>query len=199
MILKSTELKNKIKNLLGNDGNLLDIIIFGSSIRGKHNPNDIDILILFKLKVDKDVEYKIRKELDKYHNNISVISKTENTLFDLGFDARESILFEGESILSGKNIAESYGFSRFAGFKYNFKGWTNLQKTKFYYALNGRKKNKGISKELDAIKLSDSFIIIPIHKMELFKDFLDSWQINYKYIPIIMPSRLGKKYILENI
>src|SRR3989344_873906 len=199
MILKNTKLKNKIKNLLENEENLLDIVFFGSVIRGKQNPSDIDVLILFKSKVNKDVEYAIRKELDKHYNNISVISKTEKTLFDVGFDARESILFEGESILSGRNIAESYGFSRFAGFKYNFKGWTDLQKTKFYYALNGRRKNNGIAKELDVIKLSNSFIIVPIHKMELFKNFLDAWQINYKYIPLIMPSRLGRKSILESI
>ncbi len=199
MILKNTELKNKIKNLLENDKNLVDIIIFGSFVRGKQQPNDIDILILFKSKVDKNVEYSIRKELDKYYNNINVLSKTEKTLLDAGFDARESILFEGESILTGKNIAENYGFSRFAGFKYSFKGWTNLQKTKFYYALNGREKNRGITKELDAIKLSDSFIIVPIHNMELFKNFLDHWKITYLYIPLIIPLRLGRKSILESI
>ncbi|MBI2148490.1 nucleotidyltransferase domain-containing protein [Candidatus Woesearchaeota archaeon] len=199
MILKNTKLKNKIKNLIKNNDNLLDIMVFGSLIRGKYKPNDIDILILFRDNVDKDLEYKIRKQLAFYYSNVSVISKTEKTLFDVAFDARESILFEGESIISGKNIAENYGFSRFACFKYNFKDWTNLNKTKFYYALNGRKKNEGITKKLDAIKLSDSLIMVTINKMELFKDFLDSWKINYKYIPMLIPSRLGRKVILENI
>lgn len=199
MILQNTKLRNKIKNLIKNKNNLLDIIIFGSLIRGKNKPNDIDILIIFKDKVEKDLEYEIKKQLNIYYNNISIISKTKKTLFEPTFDARESILFEGESLISGKNIAENYGFSRFACFKYNLKNWDNLNKTKFYYALNGRRKNEGMVKKLDAIKLSDSLILISINKMELFKDFLDSWKINYKYIPMLIPYRLGRKVILENI
>ena len=63
MILKNTKLKNSIKKLIKNKDNLIDIVVFGSLVRGKYKPNDIDILILFKNNVDKDLEYEIRKQL----------------------------------------------------------------------------------------------------------------------------------------
>ena len=83
-------------------------------------------------------------------------------------------------------------------FKYNFSNWNKLQKTKFYYALNGRGSAKGIFQQLEGIKLSDQIILIPLDKIELFRDFLESWELDYKYIPMIIPERLGKKKILEN-
>ena len=42
---------------------LKDIVLFGSFVRGKAKPEDIDILIIFKTKVNKDVEYELKKLL----------------------------------------------------------------------------------------------------------------------------------------
>ena len=47
--LKNTKLKSELKDFLKKNRHiLLDIIIFGSFIKGKEKPNDIDILILYK-------------------------------------------------------------------------------------------------------------------------------------------------------
>ena len=140
---------------------------------------DVDVLVLFKEKVNKNTEYALRKEIEKYHPNIAIISQTVKTVMEDSFDARESILFEGISLVTGRNLAQDYGFSSFGAFKYNFIGWNKLQKTKFYYALNGRGGNKGIIEKLNGFKLSDSLIIIPLEKIEEFKQFLESWQINF--------------------
>lgn len=54
----STKLKSEIKRFfIKNKDILLDIIIFGSFIKGKEKPNDIDLLIL----------YKNKKNLEKSH------------------------------------------------------------------------------------------------------------------------------------
>lgn len=197
MILNNTRLKNELNGIAKKNAEITDIIIFGSYTKGKNNPNDIDILVLFKDKINKETEYKVRKILEKYIKNISIISKTEKTLLDEGFDAREGILFEGKSLLTTKNIAENYGFKSFGGFKYDFKSQNNLQRTKFYYALNGRGTNQGASKTLECIKLSDSLIIVPVYNIDKFREFMDSWKIKYKYIPLLIPMRLGRKNILE--
>jgi len=195
MILKDSKLRNKLKAI--SDQEVSDIILFGSAARGKEKPNDIDILVIFKEKINKETEYTIRKEIEKIYNSVSIISKTERTISDESFDARESMLFEGKSLITGKGMPERYGFSPFGMFKYNFGDWSNLQKTKFYHALNGRSNIKGIADLLNCIKLSDSLMLTPLDKIEEFREFLDSWKIEYTYIPTLIPKRLSKKELLQ--
>ncbi len=196
MISKNTTLQNKLKKITKSHLEVLDIIMFGSVVRGKQDPTDVDILVLFKNKVNKEIEYIIRKELEKEYPKVSILSKTEKTVQDEAFDARESILFEGLSLLTGKSIAEKHGFSPWGMVKYNFKEWNNLQKTKLYHALNGRNNSKGILSLLSCIKLSDSLILVPLDKIEEFKEFLEQWKLEYIYIPILIPTRLSKKKII---
>ena len=195
MTMQNTRLQNKLKNMMNKEVD--DILLFGSTVRGKEKPEDTDILIIFKNKVVKEAEYKLRKALEKYFPKVSFISKTRKTVIDSAFDARESILFEGLSLLTGKNLARQYGFTSFGMFKYDFGNWDKLQKTKFYYALNGRKGGKGISQKLGCVKLSDRILLVPLHNIELFREFLESWELEYKYIPCVLPERLSQKKILE--
>jgi len=196
MILQSIKLKNELHKIVSIHPELLDVLVFGSTVRGKQHPSDIDLLILFKAKIDKNIEYAVRKLLEKYAQNISIISKTEKTVLDTTFDARESMLFEAKSLLTAKNLAHQYGFSSFGMFKYQFTQWSKLQKTKFYYALNGRGK-KGIAEQFYCIKLSDSVMLVPLEHIEEFRSFLETWKIEYVYVPLIIPTRLGRKSILE--
>lgn len=198
MIWKNTKLHTELNKKVREHPEIKDIFMFGSAIRGKEHPNDIDILLLFKNKVDKNIEYTVRTILQKYLKNISIISKTEHTMMDEAFDARESMLFEAKSLLTGKNVAQQYGFSAFGLCKYTFGTWTLLQKTKFYHALNGRGKETGIIQKLEGIKLSDSVILVPLEYIEQFRAFLEYWKLEYTYVPILLPSRLGRKSILEN-
>ena len=197
MILNNTTLKKALKKLIEKEKEIHDIVVFGSAIRGKEKPQDIDVMVIFKKNVNKEIEYQIRKETEKRYEAVSIISKTETTLFDPAFDARESILFEGKSLLTGATLGEHYGYASLGMFKYHFKEWTKLQKTKYYYALNGRDGKKGIAQELGCLKLSDGIILVPLQNIEEFRSFLESWKINFLYIPTLIPKRLNKKGILE--
>ena len=197
MILKDIKLKNNLKRLIKKTPEVEDVILFGSSVRGKREPADLDILVLFKDKIQKETEREIRKELEKEYRTISIISKTSKTLTDTSFDARESILFEGVSLVTREKIAERNGFSSLGAFKYSFNGWDKLRITKFYYALNGRGKQEGILQLLDGIKMSDSIVLVPLEKIEPFREFLESWEIDYLYIPLLLPQRLNRKNILQ--
>ncbi len=179
-----------------NKKEIKDIVLFGSLIRGKTKPKDIDILIIFKTKINKDIEYKFRKLLSNYAQNISIISKTEKEYIEPSFDAREGILFEGYSIINSRFIAEDFGFTSFGLFFYDTKNMTNAKKTSFYYALNGRSSNEGVIDKLNAIKLSDNIIAVPLNNIEVAKEFFEYWGLNYKYIPSLMPKRMGKKNII---
>ncbi len=189
MTLINTKLKNNLKNLI--DSNVVDILLFGSVARGKFKPIDTDILIIFEKKIDKEMELKIKKEIEKFYKNVLIVSKNTNTVFEDSFDARESVLFEGISLIENKIIAEKYGFTSIGMFNYETKNLTNLQKTKFYYTLNGRK-SSGLLKKLNCVKLSDNIILSPLDKIDELKDFFEFWKIDYKYIPTMIPSRMKK-------
>jgi len=74
MILKNTKLKNKLIKLAGKQQEVADILVFGSVVRGKEKPNDIDILVIFESKVDKDIEYQIRKILGEYNVSADLLN-----------------------------------------------------------------------------------------------------------------------------
>ncbi len=194
-MLKNMKLNNNLKKLVDST-QIEDIILFGSTVRGKEKPTDTDILILFKTKINKNLEYELRKELEKYYLNVMIISKTEKNFSDPAFYARESILLEGISLLSGKKICENYGLISLGMFKYTLKNFSSLQKTKFYYALNGRNGNRGVFDNIGGIKISDNLVLVSLNKIENMREFLDSWKIKYILVPILIPQRLNKKSIL---
>lgn len=196
-MLKNTKLRNELKELITSHPEVDDILVFGSYVKGKTTPEDIDIIIIFNKKVNKQVEYNIRKTFEKSYRNIAIISKTREALQDPSFDARESYLFEAKSLFTRQTLGEKYGFSSFGMYKYDFKNWNKLEKTKFYYALNGRGKSQGIINKLMGIKLSDRIVLIPLGNIEEFRAFLEGWNIEYKYVPILMPQRLSKKILLQ--
>lgn len=180
-------------------GEIKDIILFGSLMRGKSSPNDIDILILFKNKLNKDIEYEFKKQAAKELENISLISKTEIALYEPSFDAREAILFEGYSLIYNENLSSRYGFDSVGMFIYKTKQMSNADKTMFYYALNGRRGSAGILDALKGIKISDNIIIFPLNQIEGAKEFFGQWEIEYIYAPTLLPSRLAKKNIIGKV
>jgi len=194
-------MKSKINQLIKisqdfyrkNKGMISDIVVFGSLMRGKEEPKDIDIIIIFKNKIDKAIEYELRKKLP---SNVSAISKTWSNLTKPSFDGREGFLFEGYSLVTKEYISSLYGFSSFGLIKYSTKEMTNVEKTKFYYALNGRNSSEGAIISFDGIRLSDNLIAVPLWKIELAREFFDFWKFDYTYIPTLIPGRLSKKSIL---
>ena len=49
MTMQNTRLQNKLKNMMNKEVD--DILLFGSTVRGKEKPEDTDILIIFKKKI----------------------------------------------------------------------------------------------------------------------------------------------------
>lgn len=200
MSLNITELSKLSKEAYNsNKGIILDIILFGSSTRGKTKPNDIDILMLFNEKIDRDIEYDFKKKIAKIYENVALISKTKENLNDPTFSAREAILFEGRSLLTKTSLASKWGFDPIGLFIYDTKPLKNTEKTRFYYAFNGRKGVQGIADSLRAIKLSDRILAVPLEEIEKAKEFFDFWKMSYTYIPTLLPTRLAKSHIIGKV
>jgi len=189
-LLKNKKFRSEIRNFLKiHEKEIFDIIIFGSSIRGKGKPQDIDILILLKDKENIELNYELRKKLEKIDLKTEIIGKTYKDIFSSKFLPREDILSDGYSLLSNKSFSRSFGYESFIMFKYSLKGFNASKRMMFYYALEGRREKKGMIKELDGIKFTNAVVLIPIKNSELFEDFLNSWNIKIKRTRILIPSK----------
>ena len=198
VLLKNTKLMSKIKYFhKENKRDILDIILFGSSVRGKEKPEDIDLLLIYKDKIILDLSYKLRKMIEEHNLKVEIISKTYNESFSSTFLARTSILSEGFSITRNNGIAEGFGYSNFMLYKYSLKGFSKSDRMRFYYSLYGRNGNNGIIKNLNLSKFSGTILLSSIDKSEQVKEFFENWKINYIEIPILIPTQIIKSSIIK--
>ncbi|MBU1111859.1 MAG: nucleotidyltransferase domain-containing protein [archaeon] len=173
-----------------NKSEIVDIILFGSVMKGKEKPNDVDLLIIFKEKKNLDLAHKLKSILRiKTDIPIEITIKTYSELFKKTFHIRESILTEGYSILNKINLSEGFGYKSMIMFQYQLKGKTNSERMRFYYSLYGRN-SKGMLERLQAVKFTDTVIMCPVDNQEKMHAFLDSWEIEFKEIPLLIPLRL---------
>lgn len=187
--LKNTELKSKVKFFFKKNGEfLLDVILFGSVLKGKSHPNDVDLLVIFKNKVDLKVSRDFKLYLKD--SKISITEIAYSDLFDEAFFAKEGIFNEGYSLIYDKKISEGFGFSTYTIFRYSILGLSETQKILFHYSLQGRKKGTGLLNEIGAFKLSDNMVICNVGSVERLKEHFEFWKIEFVEIPVLIPSRL---------
>ena len=185
-----------------NKDKIIDIILFGSVLKGKENPRDIDLLILFKEKKNLDLSYELKKRLKNF--NLDINSKSYNELFDNTFKAREAILSEGFSLIQNKFISSGLGFSNFVLFRYELKKLSKSYRMRFYYSLYGRGKERGMIKKLNLIKFSETILLSPIEHEAEIVNYLDAWKLKYIMFPILIPKRIrelfeGKNELIKKI
>ena len=183
----------KLKKYLKNEKreSIFDIIIFGSLVKGKLTPRDIDILVIFlhgTLKERLNIIQEIKNNLkNKIEGNIDLKQALLKELFSPEFLARTGILLEGFSVYKNKKFCQTLGFESFTLFWYNLNRLTHTQKVKFNYILSGRNQ-KGIIDSLGGKRLANGVIKIPIETSFEFEEILKNNKVNY-----------NKKNILEEI
>mgnify|MGYP001560026122 CR=1 FL=1 len=103
---------------------IFDIVLYGSTVKGKEEERDVDLLIIFE-----DLELKKRTEISQdFKSNIKSIVKNLDVktinlkeFFDINFLARQNILIEGISLIDDLPISNRLGFEGFSIFSYNLK------------------------------------------------------------------------------
>lgn len=165
------------------DKRIFDIVIYGSSMKGKAMPNDIDIVVIF-------LSGTLRERLEKMHQIKEKIKGLPDIkldmkqillqeLFSAAFMARKGILFEGYSSFNRKLFAETLGFKPYALFYYSLKGLSHTQKVKFNYALAGRN-SRGIIEIMEGKRLARGAVKIPPGYSSDFEYFLKSYNVNFR-------------------
>jgi len=166
-----------------------DIVLFGSGVRGKEKPQDIDILLLFRHKENLDSAYELRKSLEEVYEHIQVTTKTWETLTTRNFQAREAFLSEGYSLIRKQFIAEELGYNTWILFKYDLKDISQSRRMQLQYALYGRDKKSGISHKLQLKKFADTVFLCHVEHSEELQEFFSVWKIPVESFPILLPER----------
>ena len=178
-------LKSESKKIKNKE--LIDILIYGSSVKGKRKTGDIDIILIFNnLPLDKRLEItqKFKEKVNLKNLDIKSINLIE--LLDKSFLARQGILLEGISLLDSKPLAKKLGFDSFTLFTYNTEKISNTEKVKLSFALNGRRNEKGFLEKINAKKFGTGKILVPISKSNLFSEFLEKLNLNFKQENILI-------------
>ncbi|MFH0978855.1 MAG: nucleotidyltransferase domain-containing protein [Candidatus Woesearchaeota archaeon] len=167
-------LRKHLESEIGPTG-VFDIVLYGSSVKGKLSPGDIDVLVIF-------LEGSLRERLDKaqnikiglkkiLHQNLDVKQILLKELFSPGFFARTGLFLEGISVLSGKHFCENLGFKSYTLFSWSLNGLTHSEKIRFNYILAGRGSN-GVLKEIGGERISSGAAKIPIQNSLSFEEIL---------------------------
>lgn len=189
-LLQNTKFQSSIIKIYKKyEDKILDIVLFGSSVKGKDTPKDIDLLIIYANKIDFDVSYEFQKGLKDY--KVSITDITYKQLFERSFKIKEVYLSEGYSILNKKSISEGLGYLNLQLFRYELKKLNKSERMRFYYSLYGRTDDQeGMIKKLEAIKFSDSIILCPIINVEKMRAYLNQWSLGFIDFQILMPERI---------
>jgi predicted nucleotidyltransferase len=168
--------------------NVLDVVLFGSSVRGKFNPNDIDLCIIIK---DTDEEKSLNlvdslgKLTDKYDFKFHINILTSSS-FVLGNTLAKTLLNEGYSIRNNINFSSVLGFENKSLFVYTLKHFSPSKRVKFHYLLKGRYGSEGILKQVKGEFLGTGSILISVEKEDLLKEIFDKWDVKYKINRILI-------------
>mgnify|MGYP000480483701 CR=1 FL=1 len=173
-MLKDLGEKLDLLNKLLNDSGVIDVVLFGSYVKGKSIPKDIDVLVIFHDAVPSekliDVEVKLSDEgLDAVCIHYSHLLK-EQHLFS-------SILLEGISLRSGNRFFESAGMISLVFFIYKHE-LSSTDRVRFYRAIKSLETTDFIGKGIIISEVSESAAV-----EEIFKRF----RIKYIKLPAMIP------------
>ena len=166
-----SEIKNKLGKVL-NDKEVHDVIIFGSFIKGKTKPEDIDIAIIS----DRE-KFKIKG----FH--ISVISIND---FFKPVGLINTLLREGYSLIRNKSFSEVYGFKNQCLFKYELSDLPASKKVQVVNFLRGRRDEKGLVLEKGGEWISNQVFLCPVLSDFIFDGFFINSKVKFKKYYVLM-------------
>ena len=167
--LEWQELKKSLKKLLIKYKEIRDFIIFGSLVKGKYAPKDVDIALVVDKK-DISLVGEIKDQLKIKNLDVEIIEVGEIYQTRLGL----SLMSEGFSIKNNNFLREKLGISPMKLYTYEIKHLTQTKKVLFGRGLNQ------IIKDTEGAKVGAGSVMIPINQSSKFEDFLNTWDLKYK-------------------
>ena len=92
---------------------------------------------------------------------------------------------EGISLIDNKQLYQKLGYESGAIFSLNLTKLDKSKKVLFSYALHGKKDREGILKNMEGKEIGRAVVFIPIKYVDDFKEFLETWNINFYMMKIL--------------
>lgn len=162
-------IKSELRPLLKNR-NILDVIIFGSVVKGKKFPRDIDLAVICR---DKKIPLAIKDE--RFH--ISILNSED--FFIKPIPLINSLMREGYSLRHKKTFSEVFSFISKVMFIYELKNLSNSKKVKISNLLHGKSSEDGLVKKYNGKWLSRQVFIVPSKNENIFGDLFSEFNIKY--------------------
>ena len=171
---------NSLDELLATDG-IIDIFLFGSSVKGKAFPRDIDVLLIFSDDVPPerlvDLEVDLRdKGFDAVCIHYSHLFKEKHLL--------TAVLFEGVSMKTKKRISEGADLISLAIFVYKHH-LNSTDRGRFYRAIKSLKTSCFPGKGVIIVEVSESSVV---------EEILVRFGINYIKLPSVVPKSFYRAF-----
>ncbi len=156
-----------------------DVVVYGSAVRGKSKPRDIDIAVLMAGKIIASKKLYLAQQFRKnLGGDVKVVDLDD--FLNPGFLARQAILAEGYSLLKKDYLAERFGYSALALITYTLKSLPLSKQKLLYYALQGRKRGTGVLAKLGGKIIGKSLLAVPTKHFEKLKDLLQQHQVEFE-------------------
>ncbi len=174
-MLKNSEIFLKLRKIV-KKYDLEDIIIFGSFVKGKTKPEDIDICLIFKENINLETIRNIQYELD---NRFHISSLTTDNFFNKKHNLAQTLLFEGISAKLGQRLGELYSLDSYGLYYYDISGMKKSDKVRFVYLLKGRIKGEGIVNGFKGKFLVNGCFIVPVEKDSEMLEIMNKWNVKF--------------------
>jgi len=159
------------------ENDLIDIVVFGSFIRGEIY-RDVDVCVIGRTKTPRE-----RMEIVKDLSNIlgerfHVTYSSLESLFE-GEPIWRAIFHEGYSLLRNRPISELLGMRSVVIFSYSLEGLSTSKKVRLTYTLKGRKSGEGLVEKYGGVYLGRGVIMVPVEHSDSFREVFDLWNVKY--------------------
>jgi len=160
---------------------VIDVILFGSAMRGKINPRDIDLCIMISDTAEEqslECVDSLGKLCDGGKRKIHITILTASAGIR-GNTLIKTLLEEGYSIMHKTDFAHVWGYQRKTLFIYSLKHFSPSQRVRFHYLLNGRYGMRGLLKEAGGKLVGTGTIQVSTEKEDILEEVLKQWNVVY--------------------
>ncbi|MCD6559933.1 MAG: nucleotidyltransferase domain-containing protein [Palaeococcus sp.] len=169
--------------------NVWDILLYGSVMKGKEKPNDVDIAVIAREGNPFEVSFEFKRLLEERGlspDEVDVKGFLLDELFDENNLVSFALLVEGYSLLNGKFLHERLNAKGYFLFRFSYSSLSQSQKMRFLYAYRGRNGSPGLLKQTNAMELAPGVVLVPVGSVYKFKEFLSLWRLSYELAPVLI-------------
>lgn len=141
-----------------------DFIFFGSFVKSRSRPSDIDLAILSRSKASLGLKEEIRKLIENV--DVEMVSDFYSPLWPV-------LMREGYSVNKGEFLFKLYNLQPVVLYSYSLKRLDSVQKVQFSRGV------KSIVKETKGKFITRSVVLVPMDKKFIFEELLATWNIEF--------------------